>query len=153
MLFIVYLFIYLFIYFSTIIIIKKAIISPISIKPNMYVVSYDYYADCWNIIDGYNVNNKMNLMMIIKGPNPKNELSIDIWSCNLFVIYGTIQKIERDELCDVYIIHSANWDIVKQDNEGIYRRNPNCRPKNDNGLTLYDYKWFDIIAQPDDYVL
>jgi hypothetical protein len=145
--------VYLCAYFSTVIVIKKAIISPVAIKPDMYLIYYDYYADCWSITDGCNMNDKVKLIKVVEGPNPKDELSIDIWCCNSFVIYGTIQKIEEDESCEVYTIHSTDWDIITQDNGGINRRNPNCRPKKENGLTIYDYKWVDVIAQPDDYIL
>lgn len=107
----------------------------------MYVIYYDYYADCWGITDGIN-NNKANLLKITKGPDPKNELSSDIWSCNLFVVYGKIQLVEEADFCNTYTIQCTHWDIITQNETGILRINTNCRPQKKDGLTIYDYKWF-----------
>lgn len=115
---------------------------------HMYVIYYDYYADCWGITDGIN-NSKANLLKITKGPDPKNELSSDIWSCNLFVVYGKIQLVEEADLCNTYTIQCTHWDIITQNETGILRINTNCRPRKKEGLTIYDYKWFDFIAGPD----
>lgn len=136
------------IYLSNFVIVKKAIPSPSAAEPDMYVIYYDYYADCWGITDGIN-NNKANLLKITKGPDPKNELSSDIWSCNLFVVYGKIQLVEEDDFCNTYTIQCTHWDIITQNETGILRINTNCRPRKKEGLTIYDYKWFDFIAEPD----
>ena len=55
----------------------------------------------------------------------------------------------------MYTIRSTRWDIIAQNESGIsgmsgiYRINMNCRPEKKDGLTVYDYKWFDFIAEPD----